>query len=129
MCGACANENAIKLVFIAYRNKMFGKSGSSKEDFETAMLNKSPGCPKFSIMSFLGGFHGRSMGVLTCTHTKFIHKLDSPSFDWPIAEFPKYKYPLAENKKYNTKEDKKCLAIVEELFEKYKQKAPVAGLI
>jgi 4-aminobutyrate aminotransferase/(S)-3-amino-2-methylpropionate transaminase len=52
------------------------------------------------------------LGALSCTHSKPIHKLDIPSFDWPIAPFPRYKYPLEENDRENKKEDEKCLARV-----------------
>jgi 4-aminobutyrate aminotransferase/(S)-3-amino-2-methylpropionate transaminase len=52
------------------------------------------------------------LGALSCTHSKPIHKLDIPSFDWPIAPFPRYKYPLEENKRENQNEDKRCLARV-----------------
>jgi 4-aminobutyrate aminotransferase/(S)-3-amino-2-methylpropionate transaminase len=51
-------------------------------------------------------------GALACTHSKPIHKLDIPSFDWPIAPFPRYKYPLEENERENKKEDERCLARV-----------------
>jgi len=51
-------------------------------------------------------------GALSCTHSKPIHKLDIPSFDWPIAPFPRYKYPLEENERENQKEDERCLARV-----------------
>lgn len=49
---------------------------------------------------------------MSCTHSKAIHKLDIPSFDWPIAPFPRYKYPLEENERENQKEDERCLARV-----------------
>lgn len=51
-------------------------------------------------------------GALSCTHSKPIHKLDIPSFDWPIAPFPRYKYPLEENERENKQEDERCLARV-----------------
>ncbi|CAG2067854.1 unnamed protein product, partial [Timema podura] len=78
----------------------------------------------------LGAFHGRTLGVLSTTHSKYIHKIDIPAFDWPIASFPQYKYPLEENKRENEAEDKKCLAEVEDLIVQYKKKGiPVAGIV
>lgn len=66
----------------------------------------------------------------SCTHSKSIHKVDVPAFDWPIADYPKYKYPLEQNKDYNEREDKRCLAMVEDLIEQYNKKgATVAGMI
>lgn len=61
-------------------------------------------------------FHVFFLGALSCTHSKPIHKLDIPSFDWPIAPFPRYKYPLEENERENAKEDERCLARVSILF-------------
>lgn len=83
-----------------------------------------------NVSHFSGAFHGRTLGVLSTTHSKYIHKLDIPAFDWPIAHFPSYKYPLEENQRENSEEDKKCLAEVEELIVKYNKKGiPVAGIV
>lgn len=60
----------------------------------------------------IGSFHGRTLGCLSTTHSKYIHKMDIPAFDWPIASFPEYKYPLEENVRENKQEDKRCLAEV-----------------
>ena len=50
--------------------------------------------------------------------------------DWPIASFPRYKYPLEDHVSENQEEDRRCLAEVEELFEKYnKADKLVAGVI
>ncbi|CAF5100699.1 unnamed protein product, partial [Rotaria sp. Silwood1] len=82
------------------------------------------------LMSFEGAFHGRTFGALSCTHSKAIHKLDIPSFDWPMAPFPRYKYPLEENQRENQKEDERCLARIEELFHEYQKKQnPVVGVV
>ena len=35
---------------------------------------------------FEGGFHGRTLGCLSATRTTAIHKLDVPSFDWPVCK-------------------------------------------
>jgi 4-aminobutyrate aminotransferase-like enzyme len=52
------------------------------------------------------------LGALSTTHSKYIHKIDIPAFDWPVALFPQYRYPLEENKRENDAEDKRCLADV-----------------
>ncbi|XP_029431967.1 4-aminobutyrate aminotransferase, mitochondrial [Rhinatrema bivittatum] len=129
-CGSCANENAFKVIFMWYRNKERGHSGVTKEELETCMINQAPGCPDYSILSFMGGFHGRTMGCLTATHSKAIHKLDIPAFDWPIAPFPRLKYPLEDFVKENEQEEARCLEEVEDLIVKYrKKKKTVAGII
>lgn len=130
MCGSCSNENAFKNMFIAYKQRERGDKGFTKEELSSTMVNKPPGSPNLSILSFEGAFHGRTLGCLAATHSKAIHKLDVPSFDWPIAKFPDYKYPLEENERENKEEDAKCLAQVEDLIVTYKKKgSPVAGII
>ena len=63
-------------------------------------------------MLIIGAFHGRTLGSLSTTHSKYIHKIDIPAFDWPVASFPVYKYPLNEHIRENEQEDKRCLAEV-----------------
>ncbi|XP_077683992.1 4-aminobutyrate aminotransferase, mitochondrial isoform X4 [Eretmochelys imbricata] len=111
-------------------NKERGNNNVTKEELETCMINQSPGCPDYSILSFMGGFHGRTLGCLATTHSKAIHKLDIPSFDWPIAPFPRLKYPLEDFVKENQQEEARCLEEVEDLIVKYrKKKKIVAGII
>ena len=120
MCGSCANENAMKQVYIAVaeaRRKASGRSPGefTKEEIDTCMVNQSPGSPDYKFLSFHGAFHGRTHGCLTLTHSKPIHKMDVPSFDWPIAPFPALKYPLDDpaNLAANEEEEARCLAAVE----------------
>lgn len=91
MCGSCSNENAYKNMFIAYRRKERGEgAGFTAEEEDSCLVNRPPGAPRLSVLSFHGAFHGRTLGALATTHSKAIHKLDVPSFDWPIAHFPRY---------------------------------------
>lgn len=81
-------------------------------------------------MSFSGGFHGRTLGALSCTHSKSVHKLDAPAFDWPTAPFPRLRYPLKENVEFNTSEEKRCLDEINSIFRTRKEQGrPVAGAI
>ncbi|XP_023288245.1 4-aminobutyrate aminotransferase, mitochondrial isoform X2 [Orussus abietinus] len=131
MCGSCSNENAFKNIFIWFAEKKRQGASFSKEEVETCVMNQPPGSPRFSILSFKGSFHGRTLGSLSATHSKYIHKIDIPSFDWPIASFPTYKYPLEEHVRENHEEDERCLAEVEDLIamSESKNKIPVAGVI
>uniref|UniRef100_A0A1A9VU85 (S)-3-amino-2-methylpropionate transaminase n=1 Tax=Glossina austeni TaxID=7395 RepID=A0A1A9VU85_GLOAU len=131
MCGACANENAYKNIFITYMRKKRGEDACfTDEEIESAMRNCPPGAPNLSLLSFEGAFHGRTLGALATTHSKYIHKIDIPSLDWPMAPFPSYKYPLEEYERCNKEEDKTCLAQVEELIEAYcKKEKHVAGIV
>ncbi|KAI9563024.1 hypothetical protein GHT06_010481 [Daphnia sinensis] len=129
-CGSCSNENAYKAAFMWYRNKQRGGAPITEEENNSCMMNVGPGSTPFTIMSFKGGFHGRTIGVLSTTHSKAIHKLDIPALDWPIASFPRYKYPLEDYVEENKAEDRKCLAEVEEQFEKYNKAGKfVAGVV
>ncbi|XP_064009100.1 4-aminobutyrate aminotransferase, mitochondrial [Pogoniulus pusillus] len=129
-CGSCSNENAFKAIFMWYRNKERGHNNVTKEELESCMINQPPGCPDYAMLSFMGGFHGRTLGCLATTHSKAIHKLDIPSLDWPIAPFPRLKYPLEDFVKENQQEEARCLEEVEDLIVKYrKKKKIVAGII
>lgn len=128
-CGSCSVENALKAAFLRYRDLERGGQPPSPEELKTTMYNQEPGSPRLSAMSFDGGFHGRTFGALSCTHSKAIHKLDVPAFDWPIAQFPRYKYPLGEFERENKQEDGRCLADVERLIHEFGDKAPVAAMI
>ncbi|KAK8741036.1 hypothetical protein OTU49_002459, partial [Cherax quadricarinatus] len=109
-CGSCSNENAFKAMYMWYRtNERGGSSDFTQEELDSCLMNQAPGCPSYSLLSFKGAFHGRTMACLATTHSKSIHKIDIPSLDWPIANFPQYKYPLEEHLRENQEEDKKCL--------------------
>ncbi|KRT80000.1 hypothetical protein AMK59_6646, partial [Oryctes borbonicus] len=131
MCGTCANEQAFKHMFIRHARQKRGGKDFSDEELITSMLNKHPGCPNVAVLSFQGGFHGRTSGSLSATRTKPIHKLDFPLFShWPAIPFPTYKYPLEENLIENKKEDAKCLEIFEDTIEQQRVAGhPVAGVI
>ena len=94
MCGSCANENAYKAVFIAAQERKrarAGRTAHTPEELSSCMVNAQPGSPPLKMLSFHGAFHGRLLGCLSTTHSKAVHKLDIPSFDWPIADFPALK--------------------------------------
>jgi 4-aminobutyrate aminotransferase/(S)-3-amino-2-methylpropionate transaminase len=136
LCGSSANENVFKAAFFAMRAKQRVAEGRAStaftdEEIETCMVNRFPGCANdLSIMSFSGGFHGRTLGALTCTHSKAVHKLDVPAFDWPTAPFPRLQHPAAENAFENNAEERRCLEEVRRIFqERIDEGRPVAGMI
>ena len=112
MCGSCANENAFKAAFIAAATRRRGGAPPSDIEMSSCMSNQAPGAPPYKVLSFLGAFHGRLLGCLSTTHSKAIHKLDIPAFDWPIAPFPRLRYPLDANAAANAAEEARCLAAV-----------------
>jgi len=131
MCGTCSNENAMKLMFMKYAEKLRGgRVDFTPEELETAMIGKMPGIPKMCVLSFHGSFHGRTIGCLSVTHSKPIHLIDIPLMGWPVCNYPRYLYPLEENLEHNKQQDDKCLAEVEDTIEKQlKAGCPAAGII
>jgi len=131
MCGTCSNENGIKMMFMRYMHmQRNGRVDFNEEEMRSVLTHEAPGSPKLSILSFKGGFHGRTIGLLSCSNSRPIQGVDIPTLPWPKAEFPRYKYPLEENVRENQQEDQRCLAIVEELMEKATADgAPVAGIV
>lgn len=127
MCGSCANEVAFKAVFMRHQHEKRGGKPFSAEDLSSCMNNQEPGTPQLSIMSFKGGFHGRTFGSLSCTRSKDIHKVDIPAFNWPCAPFPKLKYPLEKHEKENREEEERCLKEAEHIMLTWPVK--VAGVV
>ena len=110
--------SGIKMIFMRYMNQQRGgRSSFTEEELSTVLKNQAPGSPNLSILSFKGCFHGRTIGLLSCSHSRPIQGVDIPTLPWPKADFPRYKYPLEENSRENQEEDERCLAQVEELIE------------
>merc|ERR1712193_410707 len=93
-----------------------GRMEFTEEELQSTMTNSEPGSPKLSVMSFKGCFHGRTVGLLSCSNSRPIHGVDIPTLPWPKADFPQYKYPLEEFVQENKAEDERCLAAVEEMI-------------
>ncbi len=71
MCGTCSNENAIKLVFQRFMHRRRGgRTEFTQEELKSTMEAREPGTPKLSILGFKGGFHGRTVGLLSCSNSK-----------------------------------------------------------
>ena len=119
MTGSDANETAYKAAFIWRLAQERGGRDFTQEELTSVMTNQAPGAPKYSILSFSGGFHGRLFGSLSTTHSKAIHKLDIPAFDWPTAPFPQLKYPLDEFTAENKAEEDRCLHEVEQILDNF----------
>eukprot|EP00756_Hemistasia_phaeocysticola_P036430 Hpha_TRINITY_DN16641_c2_g8::TRINITY_DN16641_c2_g8_i1::g.178387::m.178387/K13524/ABAT; 4-aminobutyrate aminotransferase / (S)-3-amino-2-methylpropionate transaminase len=125
LCGSSSNENAFKAACMAYQAKKRlaegrGPAEFSTEEIDSSMVNQSPGAPQLTILSFKGAFHGRTLGCVSATRSKPIHKLDVPQFDWPHAPFPELKYPLEENVAANRAEEERCIAELEQTIVAHK---------
>jgi len=129
-CGTCSVENAIKLAFARYRKQQRNGDAISPQELTSCLSNQAPGTTPFTILSFKGAFHGRTLGSLTCTHSKWVHKLDMPSFDWPFATFPRLNYPLDEYAEENREEEYRCLDEIRNLVQQYNSEGKyVAGVL
>nr|XP_006819195.1 PREDICTED: 4-aminobutyrate aminotransferase, mitochondrial-like [Saccoglossus kowalevskii] len=129
-CGACSVENAMKHAFIWKRKQDRNGLQPTAEDLDSCLRNESPGSPPYTILSFVGAFHGRSCGALSCSHSKAVHKVDIAAFDWPIAPFPQLKYPLERYEQENRANELRCLDEVVKLITDYNSRGrKVAGLI
>ncbi|XP_038064715.1 4-aminobutyrate aminotransferase, mitochondrial-like isoform X2 [Patiria miniata] len=118
MCGTCSNENAIKQALIWYRTQKRG-GPPTQEELGSCNTGQEPGCPPYTVLSFDGAFHGRTLGCLTLTHSKPMFRVDIPTMNnWPVAPFPRLKYPLEEYTTENKAEEERCLKAVAEIMEK-----------
>ncbi len=86
--GAEAVENALKAAFAWKMGRRRGAAAWTAADLRDVLVNQQSGPNDLKILSFEGGFHGRTLGALSATRSKPIHKLDFPAFDWPVAPFP-----------------------------------------
>lgn len=121
-CGSCANENAFKVAMINHAERRRMHEGREPDAFtererDSAMLNQAPGAPPTAILSFNGGFHGRTLGALSCTRSNPVHKLDVAQLDWPAAPFPQLQYPLAVHADTNAAEVDRCLEATKQVID------------
>jgi len=131
-CGSGANENAFKAAFINFFNKNLASYKFSEEKiYSSAMENSFPGSPDLSILSFDKAFHGRTLGCLSTTRSRPIHKINIPAFKWPKADFPMLRYPLEEFEYENILEVSRCVSQVNDILHKDRQKKrpTIAGMI
>eukprot|EP00871_Galdieria_phlegrea_P002825 jgi/Galph1/3543/GphlegSOOS_G2215.1 len=126
-CGSSANENAFKAAFIWKRARERGSETPTAKEFASSMKNEVPGSPQRSILSFEHAFHGRTLGCLSATRSKPIHKVDIPAFPWPVCSFPQLLYPLEEHVKENRAEEDRCLTMVEDIIHSHPIR--VAGIV
>ena len=71
MCGTCSNENGIKMIFMRYMHRLRnGRTDFTQEELSSVLKAEAPGSPNLSILSFKGCFHGRTIGLLSCSHSR-----------------------------------------------------------
>ncbi len=114
--GAEAVENALKAAFVWHASRRRGGAPASAEELDACMTNSQASANGMKVLSFTGGFHGRSLGALSATRSRAIHKVDFPAFDWPVVEFPANRFPRSEHQAYNDEVEARALASVEATF-------------
>jgi|GEM_PF-97225 len=125
--GTEAVENALKAAFAwKARRRRAGRS-CSHEEIEAAMRNRQPGIDELKIISFAGSFHGRTLGALSATRSKPVHKLDFPAFDWPEVPFPTNLFPLDAHVEENRAAEARSLEVIEHVLRD--AGGTIAGLI
>ncbi|KAJ2645159.1 4-aminobutyrate transaminase [Coemansia sp. RSA 1694] len=125
--GSDANELAYKAALMHYARAKRGGAEVSAQEVTSVMANAPPGAPDVAILSFAGGFHGRTFGALSTTRSKAIHKLDIPAFRWPSAPFPQLRYPLDKHEAENSAEEQRCVAAAERILDE--SAVPVAAVV
>lgn len=114
--GAEAVENALKAAFAWKMRRRRGGRAWTAEERSAVMGNRQPGVHELKVISFEGGFHGRTLGALSATRSKAIHKLDFPAFDWPVVPFPANRFPLDEHVDENRALEARVLEQVEDVL-------------
>jgi 4-aminobutyrate aminotransferase/(S)-3-amino-2-methylpropionate transaminase len=125
--GAEAVENALKAAFLWKARRRRHGAPFNEEDLLWAMQNRQRGIGELKILSFEGSFHGRTLGALSATRSKPIHKLDFPAFDWPVLPFPTNRFPLAEHAAANAALEARVLEQIRDVM--LREGGAVAGLI
>jgi 4-aminobutyrate aminotransferase/(S)-3-amino-2-methylpropionate transaminase len=114
--GAEAVENALKAAFAwKMRRRREGRPWSA-DDLAAVMKNHQPGVHALKVISFEGAFHGRTLGALSATRSKAIHKLDFPAFDWPVVPFPANRFPLDAHVDENRALEARVLGQIEDVL-------------
>ncbi|AKT39631.1 aminotransferase class III-fold pyridoxal phosphate-dependent enzyme [Chondromyces crocatus] len=124
-------ENALKAAFIVHGERRRTAAGLPKNPLELPLeeqdaILRNAGSDAV-IVSFSGAFHGRTLGSLSCTHSKTIHKADIPAFQWPIAPFPANRFPLAHHVDENASREADALAALEKIFDEFGPR--IAGVL
>lgn len=96
------------------------------------MKNQTPGAPKFSVLGFEGGYHGKFLNTLSISDydtPKNSLKYGLSKQSWPIAPFPKIKFPYEDNYTHNRNEENRCVEAAEKIIKESVRGEQVAAMI
>ena len=81
------------------------------------------------VLGFENGYHGTSVSTLSCSD-KRVNLQGVPTFDWPVAPFPKIQYPMSQFEHENRAEEDRCLHEIKRIVkERRDTKKDVAAII
>lgn len=101
--GSTTNANEI-----AITNAMMHYAKKHRKDFSS-----------LQVLGFEHGSHGQSVATLSCSD-KAVNRHNLPTYNWPIAPWPKLKYPLSAHEEANNAEESRCLEETRKLLEQAK---------
>jgi 4-aminobutyrate aminotransferase/(S)-3-amino-2-methylpropionate transaminase len=114
-------EAALKAAFIHHAAGRRARAGLPENPLELDAAEQARvmenGGSDAVVVSFAGAFHGRGLGPLSATHSKFIHKADLPAFPWPTAPFPTNRWPLTRHAEENARAEKEALAALARILD------------
>jgi 4-aminobutyrate aminotransferase / (S)-3-amino-2-methylpropionate transaminase len=124
-------DAALKAAFIRHGENRREHEGRPRDplqlpDDEKDDILRNQGTDAVAL-SFDGAFHGRTLGSLSATHSKVIHKADLPAFAWPSVPFPALRWPLDRYAEENARAETACVNALVDAFEQHAGR--VAALI
>lgn len=130
-CGSSANDNAIKFAYLKKFYELKGNDNITAEEERSVVEGRNSSFPKFSVIGFEGGHHGKFLSTLSLKSVQEHNKKypGLPRHNWPIAPFPKIKYPYEDNYDYNRKEEQRCVDETEKIMKTMSGDNTVAALI
>jgi 4-aminobutyrate aminotransferase/(S)-3-amino-2-methylpropionate transaminase len=124
-------EAALKAAFIHHATQRRRAAGLPQNPLELDAAEQervmNNGGSDAVVVSFSGAFHGRGLGPLSATHSKFIHKADLPAFPWPMAPFPVNRWPLERHADDNARAEDDALVALERILDQHRGR--VAAII
>lgn len=124
-------ESAIKTAFLHFGERARVAAGRPRNPLELPADEQRAFVENVGVdavlISFEGAFHGRSLGALSATRSKVIHKADQPAFPWPMVPFPANRFPLRDHADENEVLEAQALQALDRVLDAYAGR--VAGLI
>lgn len=128
--GTLANETAIKLALLWYKQDREGLNSIDWENYDSINF-KNNGDSVFnnvSVLGFQNSIHGKTLGTVSASGISMVRS-SQPTFDWPTAAMPKLKYPLSQHDKENRAEEDRCLNNVVSIIDARESSGKPVGAI